>query len=360
MQMRSGMWKRLAGGTIAGVTAVCLAGCSAQVASLPKILSQPFTDATPSVEEGFSAATGSAASSLVAPTIREDGVLTVGINTHSKGTFNAPMCYDDGEGHLAGMDIDLAAALADELGLKVKFVEVSDSDAGSAEAADIVMNCTADDLSQATMVGSYSESASAFFTKGAPGVVSVGDLNGKKVGVQRDSVSEQALNGTTLAMSRESFDNVSDAFEALEEGTVDYVLCDAYAGAYVSSHGYKDINFAGTLGEPVAHGFAILASNTSLQQAVLQALETVQSNGVYDVIRTRWVGQMPTLTADQQIANIPLAEQETEGEAQGAGDASADTGTTTDGSEGQSSAGDSSTATPGDTTAGANAITDVE
>jgi polar amino acid transport system substrate-binding protein len=190
------------------------------------------------------------------------------------------------------------------------------------------MGVPSEDLSGSTVVGSYAESASAFFYKGSTGVVSSSDLNGKTVGVQSGSVSEQKLNKTTLGMSRQTFEDLNDAFEALESGSIDYVLCDAYAGAYVASS-YDDIGFAGSLNDPSSYGIAIAASNTALKQSVQQALENVEDNGVYDAIRTRWVGSLPTLTSSQQISDIPTADADSSSTDSDLSDASEDISTET-------------------------------
>jgi polar amino acid transport system substrate-binding protein len=204
--------------------------------------------------------------------------------------------------------VDVAAALADELGLRVRFVAVDNTDAAVASQVDVVLSATTDNVESAAIVGSYAESGLAFFHKGEQTVVDVSALQGATVGVQPGSASAAALSHTALAMVETSYPTLNDAFEALAAGEVSYVLCDAYAGAYLATT-YADITPAGCIDTPLARGVAVDPSNTSLQQAVQQGMDAISSNGILNYIRARWVGAMPRLTADQQIANIPMAEE---------------------------------------------------
>jgi hypothetical protein len=53
----------------------------------------------------------------------------------------------------------------------------------------------------------------------------------------------------------------------------------------------------------------MLPSNTELVAAVQAAFDGVSANGIYGVVRTRWVGNMPVLTSDSVIQNIPEGEK---------------------------------------------------
>lgn len=329
--MKAGITRLATAAALCGALSAGLSGCDAQ--NLPGVSQLPFFDKTPTVSEGLASLSTTSDSQLVPPVIREEGTLTVGIDTDAA---LAPMCITGDSDTISGIDVDLASALADQLGLKVKFVSIVGTDEATANTCDIVMNVSPDSVADSTVIGSYVESASAFFHKGDEGTVAASDLEGKKVGVQAGSVSERALNKTGLNMTEQSYTNLNEAFTALESGDVDYVLCDAYAGAYLA-HTYTDLAFAGTLDAPSTRGIAITTSNTTLQSIIQKALETAQSNGTYDAIRARWIGSFPTLTSDQQISDIPAAQSTT-------------SDTTTD---------ETSDTTSNDTTtgAGANAVT---
>lgn len=293
---------------------LALGGCDApdvsQLVSVPDRLAglaQGIPDplAKTGVEEALAArATKSpqvSDAALVTP-----GTLTVGLKSSSVGI---PFCAQLEGGEFVGLDVDLASAVADELGLKVSFVSVPSASGALGKSCDVVMDTRAGDSSSAAAVGGYAQSATAFFHKGQTGVAKVEDLSSKTVGLQDGSVSQKALRSTGLVMEEKTFANLNEAFAALDAGGVDYVLCDAYSGAFLSM-GCKDIAFAGTLDAPVTQGIGVLPTNTELQGGIKSALDTLQSNGIEDGIRSRWLGGMPQLGDTSQVREVPAPVQE--------------------------------------------------
>jgi len=228
------------------------------------------------------------------------GYLTVGVKTANS---SAPMCVEDEYGTLFGIDVDYGAAVASEMGLLVRYVPVVDESSLGVDC-DVVMNARSSNPNDIAIAGTYVESATSFFHKGDPTVVVPTDLGGKSVGLQAGSASEALLNSTGLKMSQKSFSNLNEAFDALAAGEVDFVLCEAYPGAYLAAL-RGGISFAGSIEAPETSGIAVKAANAELVEAVRTAFDTVSTNGVLGVARAHWVAQMPTLTIDSQIQNIP-------------------------------------------------------
>ena len=242
-----------------------------------------------------------AKSSTIDPSaLLEDGVLTVGIKT---ATSSAPLCVEGEAGSVYGLDVDVAAAIASEMGLQIRYVPVIDGSALGTEC-DVIMNGRSGNPNSIAIAGTYVDSATCFFYRGEPTVAAVTDRGGKSVGIQGGSVSETVLNRTGLKMSQQAFPSLNDAFDALSNGQIDFVLCEAYPGGYLASL-HPGVAFAGSLEAPETSGIAISASNTALVNAVQTAFDTIAGNGVLQSLRVRWVGTMPTLTIDSQIQNIP-------------------------------------------------------
>ena len=170
---------------------------------------------------------------------------------------------------------------------------------------DIVMDTASNsDVSGARIVGTYAEQSTAFFHKGASGAVSAADLNGKTVGLQGGSVSQKALGDSGLTMTQKSLDSLNDCFDALAAGSVDYVLCDAYAGAYLARM-YNGLAFAGTIDVPQTAGVAVASTNSSLLKALGEAMGAAQMGGCLDIVRSHWIGDLPVLTAAEQVKDVP-------------------------------------------------------
>ena len=236
--------------------------------------------------------------SLVMP-----GYLTVGLKT---ATSSAPLCVEGEYGSVYGLDVDVAAALASEMGLWVRYVPVTDW-AQLGVDCDVIMDGSADNPEERAIVGTYVESATSFFYRGDTTVLAPTDLNGKSVGIQSGSVSETVLNRTGLKMSQKPYASLNEAFDALSAGEVDFVLCEAYPGAYLASL-HPGTSFAGALEAPETAGVAVKATNSALVAEAQSAFDRLVSNGVLDLCRTHWVGSMPALTTDSQIQNVPAGD----------------------------------------------------
>lgn len=270
-----------------------LAGCSIGPVNLDDFVG------TASVAEAREARRAELAPVVADSALKQAGTLTVGI----PATQGAPLAITTADGTQTGIDVDTAYALADELGLSsVAFVSVDDVEGALADTCDVVMGVEPDEAGSAAVVGGYAQTATGLFTRDdvtAP--IDASALSGATLGVQEGSVSAVAIDEFDLGVTRTPVTNLNEAFEALEEGSVQYVACDAYAGAYLAA-AYTDISFAGVFEAPTMVGVAV--SVPELQSAVQTALEAVQTNGVADIARARWVGDLPSLTTESVITGL--------------------------------------------------------
>ena len=227
------------------------------------------------------------------------GVLTVGLRTQS---VTAPMIAASAGGTLQGIDVEIASALADQLGVDVKFVSVNGPVDGLQAGCDIVMDVRSGEDSTSTLISGYAESTTALFHKGSETNITADSLSGKTVGVQTGSLSERAMGQVLTGMSVQGFSNLNEAFDALENGSIDYVACDAYAGAYLAVN--KDITMVGVVDVPTTIGISVAASNKTLATQIQKALAAIQTNGVEAVIRNKWVGTLPHLSNTNKISGL--------------------------------------------------------
>ncbi|MBF0918195.1 MAG: amino acid ABC transporter substrate-binding protein [Atopobium sp.] len=227
------------------------------------------------------------------------GTLTVGLRTQS---VTAPMIVASEGGTLQGIDVEVASAIADQLGVDVKFVSVNGPVDGLQAGCDIVMDVRSGEDSTSTLISGYAESTTALFHKGSETDITADSLSGKSVGVQTGSLSERAMGQVLTGMSVQGFSNLNDAFEALENGSIDYVACDAYAGAYLAAN--KDISMVGVVDVPTTIGISVATSNKTLVTQIQQALSTIQADGVEGVIRNKWVGTLPHLSTTNKIPGL--------------------------------------------------------
>jgi len=299
---------------VAMACAISLTGCSNLPFELPELpFELPDLSGIPnplsslgtgsSVEEAREAKASEHNKSLGIADLIYDGTLTVGLQTRN---VSAPF-FIEGTNGIYGIDVDLASALADHLGLAVRFVSVDGVEQPLADGlCDIVMDVDANHSGDAAVVGSYYESSASFFALGDGYIATADDLSGKTVAVQDGSVSQGVLNRSDLSMTQQPYVNLNEAFEALLSGEVDFVLCDSYPGAYLAA-AYDGVSFVGSLNDPSLYGVAAPAGKEALVVAVQDALAEISANGEMDIIRSVWIGSMPVITADQVVQGVSIS-----------------------------------------------------
>ncbi len=223
--------------------------------------------------------------------LKSSGTLRVGVNAS-----NAPYAAES-SGSIIGIDVDIAAALADEMGLKLELVDVGSSadTAFTKENVDIVMGVTKDNAAY-WKSDAYLSSGVALFslTQGAQAPTSSGSFT---VAAQSSSMSAWAVSDHYGESCLKSSTDLQSAFESLKTGAVNYVAADSTIGEYVIHTSSMQAYPIALLQEPSSYSVAVASTNTVLQQAVSQALTTLRTGGVIDVIQGKWLGSQPSLSS---------------------------------------------------------------
>lgn len=226
------------------------------------------------------------------PVIGEAGVLRVGID------FSHPPYAGRDEGREAGIDVDVASALASELALEPRFIEVAPEDAAAAlqrREVDIVMSVpfTDDAVLGATFAGWYTESGPVLFASEETSVTPE-ELGGKRIAVQQGSAAYWSL---VYEFGEEGLvvtETLRGAFEALRAGDADVVAGDALVSAYIA-RGFEGVRFAAQLEPATPIGIVVAPEATELEPVIREALDSLAAGGVLDTIRAKWVYDLPPL-----------------------------------------------------------------
>ena len=238
------------------------------------------------------------------PTVGQAGTLRVGVDT-----ANPPLA-GMGSDKIIGIDVDIAAALADRLGLKLSIVDVgSDPEGALAEGkVDIVMGIDQSEGGDFWLSSAYLPTGvAAFATSPDAGVPTAGgsakfaaQISSKSAWAVTNEFGESALTSTT---------NLTDAFADLTSGSDSYVAADAIIG-YYAAHGQGiDVSIVAMLLAPSGYCIGVPNDNAELQAAVTQAVDDLTSGGVIDVIEQKWLGTSLDLSAVPQTAGAPAATQ---------------------------------------------------
>ncbi len=250
-------------------------------------------------------------SNLVKP-----GTLTVGVDSTDApfgGTSN---------GVITGSDVGVAAAIANQLGLKLNVVDTSGKNARTLlnnKEIDIAMSMptTQSADSGIALVGPYMQNAPALFGKNDTGVTTstfdLTTLNGKKVGAYKSSIAANAAATYCGLDNVVPFSSLTDAFDALQSGKVDYVAADSVAGGYLS-FSYGNVDCLALLQNPNGIYMGILQSNTALTNAVTGAVNDINQNGVLKVVVSKWVSQQCAQYVMPSTSVVATATQTTDTE----------------------------------------------
>ncbi|MGW1215747.1 ABC transporter substrate-binding protein [Streptomyces sp. NPDC002499] len=285
-------------GAIAVAGTLLLAGCGDQ------------TKDKDSSDSGSASTSSAPLAAKLPQAIRDKGVVKVGSDI-----AYAPVEFKDSSGKTVGIDPDLADAMGKQLGVKFQFENGTFDTLITglrSKRYDIAMSAMTDtkdrqegvDSETGKKVGEgvdfvdyFTAGVSIYTKKGDDqGIKTWADLCGKKIAVQRGTVSEDLAKAEAKKcpsgkkLSIESFDNDQQAQTRVRSGGAQAGSSDFPVTAYAvkTSGGGKDFQIVGEQVEAAPYGIAVAKDNTQLRDALQAALDAIIKNGEYDKIITKW------------------------------------------------------------------------
>ena len=197
-------------------------------------------------------------------------------------------------GDFEGIDIDVAAAIAEKLGLELQ-VDDMDFDAALLAAqngkSDIVMaGVTVTDERQKVMDFSdtYAEGIQSIIVPEDSDIASADDLTGKAIGTQRGTTGYIYCTDDFGEDNVIAYDDGLTAVQALNNGQVDAVVIDnAPAKSFVEANPGLKILDTAYAQEDYAIGVA--KGNTALLDAINGALEELRADGTLQAIVDKYI-----------------------------------------------------------------------
>lgn len=202
-----------------------------------------------------------------------------------------------------GFDVDLAKALAKEMGVPVEFKVVGwDSiipglKAKQYDAIISSMNIT-DERSKEVNFIEYVKMSQVFVSvKGGATVTKDTELSGKTVAVQDGTTSHDYMKDLMAKKVKDvkgltTFPNATDNFMALKAKQADVAVVDEPVGLYYASKDAATFAVTGRAIDPEPVGIALRKEDAALKAALEKALATVKSNGSFKQINTTWFGNI--------------------------------------------------------------------
>lgn len=215
----------------------------------------------------------------------------------------APMGFRDESGELVGFDIDLARAVAEELGMNVEFKPIdwkakeAELSAGTVDCLWNGMSVTPDRIEGMALTYKYLNNKIVLMSLASSDldVTSADQLKDLKIGTQAGSAALEMLQANE---AYDSFkDNISEydkydtAIMDLKAGRVDVIAVDQVLGEYTNNNlGGEMKECTYSLGDDF-YTIGCASDNTELRDKINDALKKLIDNGKATEISEKWFGK---------------------------------------------------------------------
>jgi polar amino acid transport system substrate-binding protein len=222
--------------------------------------------------------------------------ITDGIIVAGSDTAYPPFEAINADGDVEGFDVDLLAAVADELGVDYEFLTYN-FDAlimgvQTGTEFDIIvsaMTITDERDEEIDFTDPYFLAGQSLAVRDDATYESLEDLAGQKIGVQSGTTGEAYTTdnlpeGATVV----PFENILQAFQALQNGDVEGVVNDKPISESIVADEARELMVVGETMSEEQYGFGVSEDNPDLTEALNWALAKVKDSGEYDDIMEKW------------------------------------------------------------------------
>ena len=285
--------KKLTALLLGAAMALSLAACGSTAA-----VEETASEETSSSEAVSEAASEEAASTEeTAETTGEAAAVTTvteGVLTMSTNAAFPPYEMTADDGSFEGIDIEVAGAIAEKLGLELQ-VDDMDFDAALLAAqtgkSDMVMagvTVTEDRQTVMDFSDTYANGIQVVIVPEDSAIATIDDLQGKMIGVQRGTTGDSYCSDDFGDENVTKYDNGLTAVQALMNGQVDAVVIDnAPAQEFVEANPGLKILDTEYANEEYAIGVA--KGNTQLLDAINGALAELTEDGTIQAIVDKYI-----------------------------------------------------------------------
>lgn len=217
--------------------------------------------------------------------IKDTGKIVVGTSTPYE-----PMEYINEDGDIVGFDIDLARAIALDIGVELELIDMDfDSLITSVVSGEI-------DIAIAAITINLERSekvlfSNPYFNAGQIIIVNVNntniskpeDIQNKKVGVQNGTTSQIEAEKYTNSSLVFTYPDYSIAVDELLNGFIEVIIIDYPAGSSLVKNN-KNIKIVGNPFTTEWYGIAIKKENNALKDKI----DRIINSGIINVLEERW------------------------------------------------------------------------
>lgn len=203
-----------------------------------------------------------------------------------------PYEYHDG-GEIVGIDAEIAAAIAAELGMELEIEDIAfdsiilEVTSGKADMGLAGMTVTEERLNNVDFSDTYTEAAQVIIVSETSDITGPDGLEGKTVGVQLGTTGDlYASDITDVVMER--YNKGFEAVQALTQNKIDAIVIDREpAKVFVAENkGLKILDEAFTVEE---YAIAVKKGNTELLEKINTALADLKASGELQKIIDKYI-----------------------------------------------------------------------
>jgi len=237
--------------------------------------------------------TGSAYADKLAD-VRSAGVLKAGVKYDFK-----PFGFVNEKNDVVGFDIDLLKYIAKDLGVEVKFQQVTSKTriplvvAGQIDiaAASMTHKVQRDDTIDFTI--SYFFDGQSMLVRNGSKATAAKDFAGKKVGAIQGATSGENFKKVVPDAKIISFQEYPQAVMALKKGKIDAVTTDLVWCTTQANDSKGTLKVVGGTLSVEPYGMGIAENESNLRDAINFAIQKSVKDGTYTTLYKKWFGENP-------------------------------------------------------------------
>lgn len=196
----------------------------------------------------------------------------------------------------SGFDIDIVQAIADGLDLDLAVKDSSfdglqsglSLNAGECDVAASAMTITDDRKKNLDFSEGYYDSLQSLLVPEGSDIKAIGDLAGKKVGVQQGTTGEAYTKENAADADIIAFPSNAEMFQAIQAGQVDALLQDLPVNVDNAKKSDGKFTVVEEYDTGETYGLAMKKGNTALVDAVNTQLAELRESGDYDTLYAQY------------------------------------------------------------------------
>ena len=226
--------------------------------------------------------------------IKKAGVLNAGVKYDFK-----PFGFTNEKGQVVGFDIDLLKYIAKDLGVKVKFQQVTSKtriplvSGGQIDivAASMTHKVKRDDTIDFTI--SYFFDGQSILARKDCKAKEAKDFAGKRVGVIQGATSGENFKKLVPKAKLKYYQEYPLAVMALKQGKIDAITTDLVWCTTQANDSKGELKVVGSTISFEPYGMGIAENESNLRDAVNFAIQKAVKDGTYTKLYNKWFGKDP-------------------------------------------------------------------